>query len=99
MYKDKDKQREAAREAMRRLRVKGITGGQGITSNPTSEGITSVEGITSSPAYHILDKLTDPKWRENLTYLCSHLRQQDKEVTWLGEMNLSTVCDWLQCTS
>ena len=37
MYKDKDKQRVAAREAMRRKRAKGITKGitgQGITSGP-----------------------------------------------------------------
>ena len=91
MYKDKNKEREASKERMRRYRQKGVT--EGVTS----EGVT--QGVTSSPAYHILDKLTDPKWRENLIYLCSHLRQQDKEVTWLGEMNLSTVCDWLQCTS
>ncbi len=101
MYKDKDKQREAARLAMRRHRegiTEGITQAEGITSSPTSEGITGEEGITSCPVYHILDKLTDSKWKENLTYLCSHLRQSDKEVTWLGDVSMVTVCDWLECT-
>ena len=60
------------------------------------EGSNS-EGLTDYP--HIIDKLVDPKWRSNLTYLCSHLRRDEKEVTWLGDYNLSLVCDWLQCTS
>ena len=98
MYKDKAKQRKANREAMRKKRgiTEGITKEQGITPSPTSEGIT--QGITAQ-ASHILDKLTDPRWRDNLSYLCEHMRQDEKEVTWLGGAPLPTICDWLECTA
>ena len=105
MYKDKDKQREATREAVRRLReakkgiTEGITPEQGITSTVTSEGITSEEGITYPD---IIDKLTDPVWRGKLEKICQSFKTrnpQDMEACWLGDMNLSTVCGWLECTA
>ena len=48
MYKDKDKQREATKERVRRYREKqkGVTKTKGVTSSPTSEGVTSGEGVT-----------------------------------------------------
>jgi hypothetical protein len=107
MYKDKDKQREAAKIAMRRHReaqkgiTEGITSIEGITPPVTRKGITTAEGITAgiTDYPHIIDKLVDPKWRANLSYLCSHFTKDQKEVTWLGDYNLSLVCDLLQCTS
>jgi len=89
MYKDKTKQKQAVKRAVAKHR-------EGITSSPTSEGITSKQGITYP---HIIDKLTDKRWRDNLTYVCSHFRQDMKEVTWLGGYNLSDVCDWRECTA
>ena len=87
MYKDKERQKQVVKEAVRKHR-------QGIT-----KGITEPQGITSLPVYHILDKLTDKKWRENLGYQCSHLRPNDKECTYLGGFPLDTVCDWFECTN
>ena len=86
MYKDKEKQREATREAVRRHREKGITSALGITAYPA-----------------IIDKLTDPRWRTHLEKVCSSFKASSnpsysKDV-WLGNTNLSTVCDWLECTS
>ena len=83
MYKDKEKQREATREAVRRHREKGIT-----------QGITCPD---------IIDKLTDPRWRTHLEKVCSSFKASSnpsysKDV-WLGDTNLSTVCDWLECTN
>ena len=92
MYKDKEKQREAIRKAVQKHR-QGIT-----TEGITSEGITG-QGITGYP--DIIDKLTDPIWRAHLIKVCNAFqhRPQDMEVTWLGDTNLSTVCDWLECTA
>jgi len=92
MYKDKEKQQAATREAVRRHREKGIT--EGITK----QGITS-EGITCPD---IIDKLTDPFWRGRLEKVClafksSHHPSYSQDV-WLGDTNLSTVCDYLECT-
>jgi len=85
MYKDKEKQKEAVKKAVQKHR--GIT----------EEGITS-QGITSYP--DIIDKLTDPVWRGKLEKICSAFahRSQDMEACWLGDNNLSVVCDWLECT-
>ena len=103
MYKSKEKQKEATRERVRRYRdrAKGVTESMGVTSPPTSKGVTKKEGVTKGVpplAANILDKLTDPKWRANIEYICSHLRECDKEVTYLGGVPLPTVCDWLECT-
>ena len=86
MYKDKEKQREAVKKAVQKHR--GIT----------SEGITE-QGITHPD---IIDKLTDPRWRTHLEKVCSAFKvssnpSYSKDV-WLGDTNLSTVCDWLECT-
>ena len=88
MYKDKEKEREATRERMKRYRQKGVTKGV------TPEGVTYPD---------ILDKLTDPVWRGRLERICnafgsSHHPSYMKDV-WLGGTNLSTVCDWRECTS
>ena len=84
MYKDKTKQKEAVKKAVRKHR-------QGITP----KGITE-QGITYP---HIIDKLTDPWWREHLGIICSTFREDMKECTYLGGVPLTTVCDWLECTS
>lgn len=84
MYKDKGKQREAVKKAVQRHR-------EGIT-----QGITSEEGITYPD---ILDKLTNPFWRDRLEKICLAFKSSPyiKDV-WLGDTNLSTACDWLECT-
>jgi len=50
----------------------------------------------------IIDKLTNPFWRGRLEKIClsfqnSHHPSYMKDV-WLGDTNLSTACDWLECT-
>ena len=86
MYKDKEKQKEAVRKAVQKHR--GIT-----------EGITSTGGITHPD---IIDKLTDPKWRDRIGKVCdafkvSHHPDYVNDV-WLGDTNLSMVCGYLECT-
>jgi len=93
MYKDKEKEREAARERMKRYRQKGVTKGV------TSEGVTG-QGVTYPD---IIDKLTDSFWRPKLEGVCnafqhSHHPSYMKDV-WLGNCNLSNACEWLECTS
>ena len=91
MYKNKDKQREATRKAVQKHR-------QGITQGITSEGITG-QGITYPD---IIDKLTDPVWRDRLGRICQAFKNSHHpgyvQDVWLGDSNLSTVCDWLECT-
>jgi len=91
MYKDKTKQKEAVRKAVRKHR-------QGITP----EGITTKRSNKQGVTYpHIIDKLTDPAWRAHLESVCQGFaRRQDlKECTYLGGVPLTIVCDWLECTS
>lgn len=87
MYKNKEKQRAAVKKAVQKHR-------EGIT-----QGITSMEGITYPDIIH---KLTDPYWRKHLEKVCPAFKASSnpsysKDV-WLGDTNLSTVCDWLECT-
>jgi len=95
MYKDKEKQKKASSEAVRRFRGKGIT--QGITK----EGITG-EGITSYP--DIIDKLTDSFWRPRLEKIChafksSHHPDYAHDVTvGVYGVDLGTACDLLEVT-
>jgi hypothetical protein len=64
MYKDKERQREAVREATRRWRVS-----QGITEkvsrvSPKEEGITVTPVIkTKEDAVAVVKKLSVPDWR------------------------------------
>lgn len=60
MFKDKDKQRQAVKESMRRKR-------QGIT-----KGITRAESprVSQGVTPDIIDKLTSPYWRPRLERLC-----------------------------
>ena len=94
MYKDKKKEQEASKERMRRYRArKGVTEVEGVTALTSPlEG----EGVTYPD---IIDKLTDPFWRGRLEKICNAMRKQDREVSWLGNLNLSTVCDLLECVS
>jgi len=90
MYKDKEKQREATKERVRRYR-KGVTKTEGVTASKE-------QGVTPD----IIDKLTNPFWRGRLEKICSafqnsHHPSYMKDV-WLGDTNLSTACDWLECT-
>ena len=55
MYKDKEKQKQAVRKAVKKHRVlqQGITSGRGITA-PKAKGITRVsQGMTSEFAQHL----------------------------------------------
>ena len=95
MYKDKGKDREASKERMRRYRQKGVT--EGVTN---TKGVTASEGEGVTP--DIIDKLTNPFWRGRLEKICSSFQNSHhpsymKDV-WLGDTNLSTACDWLECT-
>ena len=75
--------------------IEGFLKAEGVT-----EGVTLTEGVTYPD---ILDKLTDPRWRENLEKVCAAFERSNnpsysKDV-WLGNTNLSIACDWLKCTS
>jgi len=117
MYKDREKQRAAERERQRRYRekqkgvtkgegvtTKGVTSSVGVTSDTTKESFLKAEGVTEGVTYpDILDKLTDPRWRDNLEKVCAAFERSNnpsynKEV-WLGDARLSIACDWLKCTS
>ena len=92
MYKDKEKQKEANRERKRRQRDKGVT--------LATKGVTKEEGVTVTP--DMLDKLTDPTWRDKLEKICqsfqgSHHPDYINDV-WLGDYNMSQVCDLLEVT-
>jgi hypothetical protein len=92
MYKDKEKQKEAGRERVRRYRE--------------GQKALQKEGVTSPGALHdypdIIDKLTDPFWRDRLEKICGAFKSRnphDMQVCWLGDVGLVTVCDWLECTN
>ncbi len=57
-YKDKEAQREASRERIRRYRAlhKGVTSEQGVTDPSVSEGVTLGQGVTSG----VTGSLTGP---------------------------------------
>jgi len=99
MYKDKEKQRAATKERVRRYR-KGVTNFPGLVPR-ASKGVTKEDILAQGVTYpDIIDKLTDPVWRGKLERICSSFtRRGDMEVCWLGDTNLSTVCDWLECTA
>ena len=92
MYKDKEKQREAVKKAVKKHR-------QGITEGITVK-VAHTDGKTARPIMDIIDKLTDPFWRGRLEKICLSFKhsQYSKDV-WLGDTNLSTACDWLECTA
>ena len=50
----------------------------------------------------IILKLIDPFWRGRLAKICDAFEHSHnpryKEEVWLGETNLSTACDYLECT-
>ena len=62
MYKDKEAQRKAVAEAVKRHR-QGITG----------QGITSPIIRFDNGSYLHINKLIDPKWRGLLTYIVENL--------------------------
>lgn len=98
MYKDREKQREVTKDRVRRYRdkQKGVTELEGVTIKFAADDICSV----TYP--DIIDKLTDPTWRGKLEKICHAFQASSnpsysKDV-WLGDTNMSTVCDWLECT-
>ena len=106
MYRDKDKAREASKERMRRYRdkkgvTKGVTSVEGVTTPVTIEGVTGCNMGVTYP--DLLDKLTNPWWRDRLGKICAAFRASHHpeyvQDVWLGEANLSVACDWLSVTS
>ena len=89
MYKDKAKQREAGKERVRRYRDK-------------QKGVTNEDTMALGVTPDIILKLTDPFWRGRLAKICDAFEHSHhpryKEEVWLGETNLSTACDYLECT-
>lgn len=111
MYKNKDKQREVNRASAKRYR-KGMTEKEAIAGARYVEsrypgllaefkgrvGMMTEKGMIPD----ILDKLTDPVWRDRLTKICDSFENSHnpryKEMCWLGDTNLSMACDYLECT-
>jgi len=89
MYKDKTKQKEAARERKRRQRDKGVT--------------LATKGVTLGVTPDIIDKLTDKFWRGRLEKICSSFQNSHHpdyiHDVWLGDYNMSQVCELMECTS
>ena len=105
MYKNKEKQRESNKESARRYRdkQKGVTSVEGVTTPSWKEREDRIgeDGWGNTP--DIIDKLTDPRWRNHLEKVCSAFKvssnpSYSKDVR-LGDTNLSVVCDWLECTA
>ena len=114
MYKNKSKQKQANKESAKRYRKGMTEKGaailatrqdgriRGIPIYPDDEGMT--QGMTGEEGGRpdIILKLIDPWWRDRLTKLChafeSSHHPEYKEDVWLGNTNLSTACDWLECT-
>jgi len=102
MYKDKSKQQASSKERSRRYReaqkaLQGVTqdGAKGVTL----EGVTG-QGVTelSPDMAHLLDKLTDPVWREKYGRICASLGRYQEHVS-LGIFNMELVCDLLDVTA
>ena len=88
MYKDKTKQKEAARERKRRQRDKGVT--------------LATKGVTLGVTPDIIDKLTDKFWRSRLEKICSSFQNSHHpdyiNDVLLGDYNMSQVCELMECT-
>jgi len=96
MYKDKSKQQAANRESAKRYRTKGMTA-EGMTpEGMTGQGMTGMADLSPDMA-HLLDKLTDPVWREKYTRICASLGRYQEHVS-LGIFNMELVCDLLDVT-
>ena len=105
MYKDKALQREKTKERVRRYREK-----KGVT--PIDKGAMSIEdikelliqkGVTlDENTMDILDKLTDPFWRERIEKICRAFEHSHHpsymDCCFLGDYELPLVCDLLECT-
>ena len=93
----KQQKKDYQREYMRRRRSnKGLTERPGIPV-----GLTEEEHMTVYP--DILDKLTNPVWRDRLSKLqvafdASH-HPDYASACWLGDCNLSLAFDLLECTA
>ena len=85
----KEGKREYQREYMRR---KSSNSGSNITDGSNGQGLTDYPDI--------IDKLTDPFWRDRLERICMAFgRSPNKQCTWLGNLDLEIVCDLLDCTA
>ena len=89
MLKDKAK-REYQREYMKRKR--------GLTNGSNKEG-SNMDGSNISPDVRdLLDKITDPVWRDKLSRICDSLGR-NRDAVWLGNFKLSLVSDLLAVTA
>lgn len=83
-----EKKKQYQRDYMRKKRA---TISPYITAEPKSVGLIYPD---------ILDKLTNPFWRSRLEKICASFKSSRyASDVWLGDTNLGTVCDWLECTS
>ena len=80
MYKDRERQKEASKEAMRRRRAgitkKGVNPQDVIPGNIIPEGKMYVYGEGGGRIG--LEMLIEPSWRELFIYLKEHLREDLK---------------------
>jgi len=100
MYKDREKQKAATKDRVRRYREKrkGVTPEEGVTN---IKQMLEAKGVTED-IQDLLNKLTDPVWRPKLEKICqafqnSHHPSYVNDV-YLGNINLSVVCDLLEVT-
>ena len=96
MYKDKEEQKKANREAKQRQR-------QGMTKGMTSEGMTGqgmTLDVTQYPA--ILQALTDPTKRRKLEAIVQSLdahKQLHSVFYGFSGLGMNQVAELLECTS
>jgi len=82
------------REYMKKKR--GLTDGSNKEGS-NSDGSNSLPADLSPDMAHLLDKLTDPVWREKYTRICASLGRYQEHVS-LGIFNMELVCDLLDVT-
>ena len=99
MAKDR---KEYMRSYMKSRRSVNNVASEDVNNLPTPK--LSVNNLTHddvniSPDIHdLLDKLTDPVWRDRLGRICDSLGR-NRDAVWLGNFKLSLVSDLLAITS